>query len=212
VAFEQMDGALASVSIIDCGFMPMRGALAGPASARPLARPGIFLHLDDDRRIDPGAFAAALELPGGQRATGVQVTTAEIMGGLDLWLSLQEPDTARLIALDSAVRSGIVPALVSFPGMSSTIALVGQRCLATLVRRDDGGDDRPFELDVRGYGPDSDTLVGRLVAYVRAWARHGRPSSARLSIRAYPRDQAPADLPGSIIVDKPRTRLVVDWT
>lgn len=212
VAFTQADGALASVSVVDCGFMPMRGELAGPASARPLARPGVFLHLDDDRRIDAAALDAALELPAGQRATGVQVTAAEVMGGLDLWLSLREPDTARLIALDTAVHSGIVPALVGFPGMSSTIALIGQRCLATLVRRDNGGDDRPFELDVRGYGTDSDGLADRLVAHVRGWARYGRPSSAQLSIRAYPLDQAPADTPGSIIVDKPRTRLIVDWT
>jgi protein-L-isoaspartate(D-aspartate) O-methyltransferase len=212
VAFEHVDGALASVSITDCGFMPMRGELAGPAGARPLARPGVFLHVDDDRRIDTGAFDAALDLPARQLATGVRVTVEDVMGGLDLWLALHEPDTARLAALGAAGDSGSVPTLVSYPGMSSTIALIGRRCLATLVRRDNSRDSRLFELDVRGYGTDSDTLADRLVAQVHTWARQGRPSSAQVKIRAYPRDQAPAGTPGSIVVDKPRTRLVIDWT
>lgn len=211
VAFEQVDGALASVSITDCGFMPMRGELAGPASARPLTRPGVFLHLDDDRRIDTSAFDAALDLPARQLATGVRVTVEDITGGLDLWISLHETDTARLAALGAGADSGVVPALVSYPGMSSTIALIGERSLATLVRRGNNRDSRRFELDVRGYGTESDTLADRLVAHVHTWARQGRPSSAQLNIHAYPRSQAPADTPGSIVVDKPRTRLVIDW-
>jgi protein-L-isoaspartate(D-aspartate) O-methyltransferase len=211
VALEQLGDALASVSIVDCGFMPMRGVLAGPASARPLARPGVFLHLDDDRLIDPGTYHAALDLPAGQLGTGVRATVEEIMGGLDLWLSLHEPDTARLGALGAAAESDIVPALVSYPGMSSTMALIGQRSMAVLVRRDNSRDNRLFDLDVRGYGPHSDPLVDRLVAHVRGWARHGRPSSAQLNIRAYPRDHAPAGASGSIVIDKPHTRLLINW-
>jgi protein-L-isoaspartate(D-aspartate) O-methyltransferase len=211
VAFEHLDGGLASVSIADCGFMPMRGELTGPDSARPLSRPGVFLHVDDDRRIDPDTYQAALERPAGQLATGVQVTDKDVMGGLDLWLSLNEPDTARLGALDAAAESDIVPALISYPGMSSTMAVVGERSMAVLVRHDESRDDRTFDLDVRGYGPGSDALVDRLAEHVRAWVRHARPTSAQLTIQAYPRDAAPAGGADSIVVDKLHTRLVINW-
>ena len=210
IAFEQTDGALASVSIVDCGFMPMRGELAGPA-ARPLTRPGVFLHVDDDRRIDADAVQAALERATAHLVTGMQVSVEDVHGGLDLWLSLHEPDTARLIALDPAADQHVVPALISYPGMSSTIGLLGQRSLAVLVRHDAGRDNASFGLDIHGYGPEGGALVDRLAAHLRAWDRHGSPSSAELDIRAYPRSDMPSAAPGTIVVTKPHTQLVIGW-
>ncbi len=67
-----------------------------------------------------------------------------------------------------------------------------------------------FELHVRGYGPD-DEPAQRLIALVQAWAGAGRPTSARLAIRAYPAEPKYDPAPGEFVITKPWTQLVIDW-
>jgi len=117
VAFEALSDHLVSRSVIGCGFMPLRGALAGPDQARPLSdQPGLFVHLADDRPIDLSALYAALHQPGAQMTTGVAVTAGQVMAELGLWLALHDPDAGRLVALGAAVDADLVPALIAFPG------------------------------------------------------------------------------------------------
>lgn len=213
VAFERADDHLASMSIVDCGFMPLRGALARPDSVRALGdEPGVFLKLGDERELATAALYAALRQPGAAVTTGVSVTPADVMGGLGLWLALHEPDIGQLSALGAAVGRGLVPAVVAIPGMALTMVLVGERALAALVRPDPAGvpADR-FDLGVQLFGPEADDLARRLAAHVHAWEARGRPSTAELRIGAYPRTGAEDD-ETRIVIDTHHARLLLDWS
>src|SRR5207253_8846717 len=54
VAFERHEDHLESVSVADCGFMPLRGDFAGPQRVVPLSQPPRpFVAAEGDRPIDP---------------------------------------------------------------------------------------------------------------------------------------------------------------
>lgn len=213
VAFERAEDHLTSVSIVDCGFMPLRGALAGPDSVRQLgAEPWVHLRFDADREIDTGALYAALHQPWDAVSTGVGVTPDDVMGGLGLWLALHEPDIGQLSALGAAVGRGLVPALVAFPGVALTTVLIGKGALAAFVRPDPSGApaDR-FDLRVQPFGPEADELSRRLAEHVHTWEARGRPSTAELRIEAYRRTGADHD-ETRIVIDTRHARLLLDWS
>ena len=129
VAFERADptapdGPWTSRSLAPCGFMRMRGSLAGPERVVPLA-PGLSLLLPDgmppDAMLADGMLADAMLADGmladgrpgvageavaallaGRPAphpTGVRVTgpgSAQVLWGLGLWLAAREPRSCRL--------------------------------------------------------------------------------------------------------------------
>lgn len=114
-------------------------------------------------------------------------------------------------------NSALIAHIVGENGSVATVDIdanlvLGERAMAALVRHDDEPThaDGAFDLDVRGFGPNCDTVAHELAGHVRAWVQRGRPSTAQLRIRAYPLGKAFADTPGSIVIDKPRTRLVLD--
>jgi protein-L-isoaspartate(D-aspartate) O-methyltransferase len=179
---------LVSVSIVDCGFMPLQGELAGVDPLRPLGRPGLFLQLDDPRPVDTTALLAALDA-GARVATPVAVSRREALTGLRVWLALQEPGAGDLLALREE-RQRPMPVLVADDGLAALVPVRGGR-----------------STEVRGYGPGADTVADRLLGHVRTWIAAGRPGSAGLRIRAYP---AGTELAGPVI-DRPHTRFVVEW-
>lgn len=223
VAFERRGDHLASVSVVNGGFMPMRGDIAGPDRVHPLGdQPGLLLEVPDDAKLDFDALYAALGRPGPDLATGVRLAPAEAFGGLGLWLALHEPAAGRLIALDAAVERGLVPPLVAFPGMAATAVLLDGRALAALVRLDDqAADSDARRLDDQAADPDARhlgvrplgagaELAQRLLGRVHQWAARGRPSTSSLRIRAYPQAAATPD-DAAVVIETPHRRLLVDW-
>ncbi|HEY6744632.1 MAG TPA: methyltransferase, FxLD system [Mycobacteriales bacterium] len=184
VAFQRAGDHLESVSILDCGFMPLQGALAGVDPVRPLGRPGLFLRLENPRPLDTAALLAAWEGEPGP-ATPVPLTPREVFGGLRLWLALRDPDAGDLHSVTD-VRPAPTPVLVGADSLSALLPHEG----ATAVR---------------GFGPGGDALAARLLAHVEDWIAAGRPSSDSLRIRAYP---AGTPLPPPTL-DLPYTRLAV---
>lgn len=185
VAFERAGDHLESVSIVDCGFMPLQGALAGVDPVRLLGRPGLFLRLEDLRPVDTGALLAALDRDPGP-VTPVPLSQREALGGLRLWLALREPDAGDLNVVTDA-RPAPTPVLVGAGSLGALVPL-----------------DRT--MAVRGYGPDGDALAARLLAHVEDWIAAGRPSSDGLHISAYPAGAAAVPPP---TLDLPYTRLGV---
>jgi protein-L-isoaspartate(D-aspartate) O-methyltransferase len=187
VAFERAgEGVLESVSIVDCGFMPLQGELAGEDPVRPLGRRGLFLMLEDPAPVDTAELLAALDA-GPVVATPVAVSRSEVLTGLRTWLALREPAAGDLLALREDGRRPM-PVLVG-PGGLAALAPAGPA------------------TEVRGYGPGGEALADRLLGHVRDWTGAGRPDSTRLRIRAYP---AGADVPTPTI-DRPHTRFTVEW-
>jgi protein-L-isoaspartate(D-aspartate) O-methyltransferase len=92
VAFERAGACWQSRSAVPCGFMRMRGSLAGPertrvsGDARELA-----VTLPDGRDVDITAVARALAGPAAECVTGVVANPAQLFDGLGLWLALNEP-------------------------------------------------------------------------------------------------------------------------
>lgn len=212
VAFERAGDHLASVSIVDCGFMPLRGVFARPGSVYQLGtQPGLFLKLSDERAVDTAAVYNALRRPGRAIPTGVSVSPAEVMGGLGLWLAVHDQDVGQMTALGGAVDRRLVPATAAFPGMALTTVLLGTSGLAALVRIDPvvlPADQ--FDLHVQTFGPESDHLAHRLAAHVRAWQTAGRPSTTTLRIAAYPRTTAGGD-DRAIVIETEHARLLLEW-
>jgi protein-L-isoaspartate(D-aspartate) O-methyltransferase len=189
VAFERAGDHLQSVSIVDCGFMPLQGELAGDDPIRPLARPGMFLELHDRRPVDTATLLAALDA-GAVTTVPVPLTHREALTGLRVWLALAEPAAGGLLSTDDN-RPWPLPVLVGDGGLALLAPLEGGQ-----------------SSEIRGYGTDAEGLVDRLLGHVRAWIDAGRPPSTRLQIAAWP---AGSDVSGTTVIDRPHTRFVVAW-
>jgi protein-L-isoaspartate(D-aspartate) O-methyltransferase len=211
IAFERIDDHLESVSVVDCVFMRIRGAFAGPESSHQLGpEPGVFLGMAEQRPIDPDALYAALTQPGADVSSGVRVTQSDAWAGLGLWLALHEPAIAGLSAIGAAADQGLVPALFEAFGLVGSAALVGTDALAALVRLDE--EEQSFELGARPFGPGGQDLAQRLIGHIQDWNAQGRPSTVGLQVSAYPRDTDHAAIANAdSLIEKRYTRLALTW-
>jgi protein-L-isoaspartate(D-aspartate) O-methyltransferase len=211
IAFEPVGDHLESVSVVDCAFMRIRGAFAGPESIHQLGpEPGLFLGMAEQRRVDVDALHAALAQPGVDVPSGVRVTPGELRG-LSLWLALQEPAIAGLSAFGAAANHGLVPALIEYPAKvgTATVVLVGTDALAALVRLDE---EQSFELGARPLGQNGHRLAQCLGGHIHDWNAQARPATAGLQVSAYPRDGDHAAIANANnIIEKRYTRLALTW-
>jgi protein-L-isoaspartate(D-aspartate) O-methyltransferase len=194
LAFERRDDHLESVSVKDCGFMPLRGAFAGPQRMIRLAPgPGPYLVVDGDRSVDAEALFDALNAARVEVPTGITATLREVFGSLSLWLALEDPDACSLgiYAEPSVVDGSAVPLLVEGPAgdkkFRSTFALVGNAGLVALSRppapHEDLDASVPLSLVSFRAEPQ---LVKRMNAHLMSWEAAGRPRTDALRVCAYP--------------------------
>ena len=202
VAFQRAgDGHWTSRSISPCGFMRMRGSLAGSTMAIELAT-GLRLRLPERREL------ALVSLDGGPVAsepTGVTSGTPDVTWGLLLWLAVHEP---RACELTEEPRPGQEPRLTQ-PLFQHRAVLISYGIVA-----DEGGiavlaRDEDRELIAEGYGPGGADLAAELTAQVRAWYESGSESMKSLRIDAYPRSASAQPPAAGLIVERPRTRFAV---
>ncbi len=227
VAFERADTHLVSISVRAGGFMPLRGAGAGPQIQMPLGlTPGLVLGLEEPRAIDAQQIYAHLIGPHTDRAISLRVTPQDIWGGINLWLTLHAPTMCHLAAMGALAQHNVVPDLFGVTSTyQATLGLLEGTTLCVLVRStarsanmEPPADSQTcMEVDapartlrVRRFGPD-EQLAERLIEHLSAWERAGRPSTTGLRIRAYPQEVPSAPSVGEIIMSKRWTRLVLDW-
>lgn len=209
---------LASRSIVDCGFIPLRGWLQGGESRLDLpGLPGVQVVVPDRAGVDPAALARALTQAGPVIATGVVVTTGEELRSLARWLAFSEPGAARLVVREAA-GTGTWPAQ-ALPGWPSAAR---ERTARLLMSRDGQGGlaaltglgrpspaDGRFVVGAQGYGPPGQA-VPRLVEAVRSWDRAGRPTAGQAHITVHrPLAPLPPAVPAPAVVDTPHARIVV---
>jgi protein-L-isoaspartate(D-aspartate) O-methyltransferase len=222
VAFERAapGGPWTSRSLAPCGFMRMRGSLAGPERVVTLA-PGLFLLLPDGTG---DADAGTLAGPSVSRPTSVQATvtgSGQVFWGLGLWLAAHEPRSCRLNDERPPGRRGAPgprlpgPRLPGAPlrarGWHSTLGLLDAGGLAILTAAAFAGQAGLLTLGVTGFGRDAAQLAADLAAHVQAWGEAGRPGLAGLHIDAYPRSSADIPAPDRdvMIMERPGTRFAV---
>ena len=238
VAFGRSGGHWASRSLAPCGFIRMRGTLAGPEQTM-VVQPGLVLRVPAWRDICPAALAAVLAEAGCEHPTGVRTGPAQVFIGLSLWLTIHEP---RLCLLDeeepggpshspqgpasrAAPRLGRAPLIG--PDSWATIGILGADSVALLTTAWPAaewgqGMARPtpsYLLTAAGFGPRAAELGADLAAHVQAWDQAGQPDLEGLHVDAYPKAdgpdgtspaQAPAGLSADrMVADRPGTWFVV---
>ena len=220
IAFDRAaPGRWASRSLAPCGFMRMRGSLAGPERVVPLA-PGLSLLLPDGTpEVNAQAVAGLLAGPPTPCPTGVQAAgsgSAQMFWGLGLWLAAREPRSCWLNEERQAGRGGVPGSRLhrgaaAGPGLALHRRTAGRDGLAVVTSTavDRSG---PLTLAAAGFGPRAADLAADLAEHIQAWDEAGRPGIAGLHVDAYPRASAPglADRPGdALIMERPGTWFAV---
>jgi protein-L-isoaspartate(D-aspartate) O-methyltransferase len=208
IAFEREGAGWVSRSRVPCGFMRLRGELAGPGRTHVLDHgSALRMIVADDRDIDGETVITWLAGPTVVWPTGVSGVKPHQCFGLSTWTAITDGRSCGLSDEDGS-SPVLAAALVQAPRLHATAGLVEGASLALLGRRADG--HGLYDVDTHGYGPDGERLAIDLAAHVRAWDAVGRPGVARLRITAYPRDVPGPD--GGIIIEKAHTRLVIDMS
>jgi protein-L-isoaspartate(D-aspartate) O-methyltransferase len=229
-AFERSaaGGRWTSVSLAPCGFMRMRGSLAGPERTVML-QPGLSVMLPDGftladgQEVDAAALAAFLDGPSVPLPTGVRTGSREIIWGFSLWLSSADTRSCaiaqeRVAGAPRFPRSGTSPlarAPVRSRGQRFTAGILdsGGIALLTAAPRSAGAAEPGgrVALEVAGFGPHASFLAGRLAAHLVAWDQAGQPGAAGLHVDAYPRSSAGEPDPAreALVIERPATRFAV---
>jgi protein-L-isoaspartate(D-aspartate) O-methyltransferase len=199
-AFERENGHWSSRSVQPCGFIRMRGAMAGPSADIGLTGE-LALHLPEPRDVDAAGLTRALSE--GAVVTwpaGLAAGRTAVLWGLYPWLCGCEP---RACTITEHEPSGLLPVPPMRNGrLRATIGLVSGRSIALLAVPEGS------ELAAAGYGPDGAALASALAGQIQAWDAAGRPASDGLHVDAYPPDaEVPAD--AGMVLDRPGTRFVI---
>ncbi|GDY28507.1 methyltransferase, FxLD system [Gandjariella thermophila] len=209
VAFERAGGHWVSRSVLPCGFMSMRGALAGPQ--RTLAIGGdLSITVADGRELPAAPLAAALRGAAAAHPTGVVAGAQELFEGLGLWLAVHEPRRCALSEAASATAPRLAGAPLAIQDRRVTAGVVDGGSIAALLGRAERGGSSV--LAACGYGPRGGELAADLAGHVRDWHAAGRPGGGPMRIDAYPGsagDRAAGG--GGLIIDRPHTRFVLSW-
>lgn len=200
VAFERIGTGLRSVSVVEDGFIPMKGIGAMPEKNVPLGPgPDLTLRIDDAQPVDR-ALLEALDSEPTLEWTDVVAPWAWTPEQ-DFWLATL-PGFCRVFVNAEAVAAGRIPRAKD-PWGAWGVYLGGS--LAYMAARQTGGTDEMPMLQVGacGFGPDGADLARRLADRVRAWQEQ---TAAGVEVTIEARSPASAPLHGEdgalLVVDK----------
>jgi protein-L-isoaspartate(D-aspartate) O-methyltransferase len=204
VALEFDGRAWRSVSIVECGFMPMRGpdAVEELNLELPPGR-GVRIRVDDGQPVDVKALGAALDAAPTVAWSGV-VVPWQPMDHLDFWLAGASAAVCRIIVLGRAREEGLVEPIYNWGSMGCYTS----DTFAYLIRRPapgEGGQEL-VELGACAYGPDGARLAAEVADRVRAWGRAG-DALPGLRIEVHPAGSG--DAPAMLTADKRHSRVFV---
>ncbi|HMH38968.1 MAG TPA: methyltransferase domain-containing protein, partial [Streptosporangiaceae bacterium] len=117
-------GHWVSRSIAPCGFMRMRGSLAGPERTVVL-QPGLSvtlpdgLTLADGHEVDGAMLALFMDAPPAEFATGVRTSSLQLFWGLGLWLATADPRSCA-VAEERQAGDGPDSSCWTWPGSART--------------------------------------------------------------------------------------------
>jgi len=222
IAFEQVDGRLHSRSIRECAFITLRGAYAGAqagvSSVSPEPGLEVIAMQSDAQPPDFDQIYTWLQQPRSDWDTGLLLTPYELFGGLLFWLAVHGQALHTVRATGEMAERNHIPALIQIPDEKlyvSTRVVCAAHGMVALIRlpapgTDDDLDAAEFGLGVRQFGAAAN-LAQCLMQHVRAWDAAGRPTLSDWRIRLDPPGVTPPVQPGELVLEKPRSRLVLRW-
>ncbi len=203
VALELHGDVWSSVSINECGFMPMRGEGASVVEELNVELPretGVRIRVDDGQPVDVHALGAALNLPPALAWSGV-VVPIKPFEHLDFWLAGTSADLCRFLVTPKALEAGLVKPIYPWGSMGCYTA----DTIVYLIRRD-SEDGTRTELGACAYGPGSQRLAGEVADRLKAWGA-ARDSLEGLRVEVHPANSP--DRPALITADKAHSRIFV---
>jgi protein-L-isoaspartate(D-aspartate) O-methyltransferase len=230
IAFEHDHDHLTSISVNDCGFIPLRGDFSSAFQKRVQLgpEPGLYVEPMGEMPIEEESAYELLTGDHNDLPADVEVTVWDVLSGsLWTWLALHEPQMCKLFAEGNAVERNIVPPLIVIEGKqksTGTAALFDRTGLAALVRSPDqpalvvaaekvftpdSPATQPFSLFVRQFGSD-ESIAQRLLTHIQAW-KAASPSTSEMHIRVYPKDFDYKLVENEILLEKQWTTLIIDW-
>ena len=230
IAFEQADTHLTSISVSDCGFIPLRGDFSSALQKRVQLGPdpGLYLEPMGGVSIDTNAVYDLLTSEYKDLPVDLDVTIWDVLSGsLWTWLALHEPQMCKLFAEGNMVERNIAPPLLVMVGeqrSAGTATLLVEAGLAALVRPPDqpapvvaadkvfvpdSPATKPFALFVRQFGSD-ESAAQRLLKQIQTW-KAASASTNDMQIRAYSKDFDYTPLENEILIEKQWTKLVILW-
>jgi protein-L-isoaspartate(D-aspartate) O-methyltransferase len=200
VAFERDGAGLRSVSVVEDGFIPMKGIGAMPEKNVPLGPgPDLTLRIDDAQPVEPALLQALDSEPTLEWTDVVEpwAWTPE----QDFWLATL-PGYCRVFVNAEAVAAGRIPRAKDPWG---AWGVYSGASLAYLAARQVGGTEEMPMLQVGacGFGPDGVGLAQLLTDRVRAWQEE---TAGGVEVTIEARTLSSAPLPGEdealLVVDK----------
>ncbi|MFJ2112086.1 methyltransferase, FxLD system [Streptomyces sp. NPDC087850] len=204
LAFDRDDEhRMVSTNAEVCGFVPMRGASERGEHHIRLADE-IILKVDADDLPDETALAQALNHPGHEQWTGIEVRHDEPAAHLDLWLATNTSDLhLGRLAVSSAARTlGLADPARRWAG----VGLYEGGTLVYLAARPAG--ENSNELGLVAHGPDSGKIVGEANDLLHRWSQE-RPTQP--IVTAYPAATPDDQLAPGVRATRPGTRLTISW-
>lgn len=208
IAFERDGDGWVSVSSEMATFMPLRKGIADDKRViTPLTADAmVALHTYAEQDIDPAVIATVLDHPAHEVYTGVKFRKGTTWEWLNLWLTCALPHgISRMPATGPLVESGQLRP--QFPW--GTMAAVDRDAIAYLTLREGTDQDGRFwEAGVIGHGPHAAALAEQTAAQIKAWADGHRDTTPTIRLAT---GAAREKLTGRFVIDKPYTRIALDW-
>jgi protein-L-isoaspartate(D-aspartate) O-methyltransferase len=207
-AFERDGATWRTVSCEMATFVPLRKSAGDDTCTRVRMAGEGNVHLETfhEQDVDREALRTVLGQEGSKVYTGVKFRQGSPWQWVYLWLAcVLDNGLSRL----PGQRPGFTPHFA----WGSMAALDGGTLAYLTVREGDDADGRFWEIGVIGHGPRGTSLAGEVADAIREWARGYGNDAPEPGFRMAPaadRGLLKAADP-RFIIDKPASRLVVDW-
>ncbi|MEU9429505.1 methyltransferase, FxLD system [Streptomyces sp. NPDC048342] len=207
-AFERDDQIWKTVSTEMMTFVPLRKGVCNDVRTMVnMAGDGdVRLETYSEQNVDREAIRTVLDQPPAEIYTNVKFRKGDSYEWLYLYLAYLLPNG---LSRMPGSRTGLIPNF----GWGSMTALDND-CLAYLTKKEGEDEHGTFwQIGVIGHGPRAAELADQVATEISEWNQNGGNNSPEPSFRmavGEARNQLTASEP-RFIMDKPCSRLVVDW-
>ncbi|MBG0818952.1 methyltransferase, FxLD system [Planomonospora sp. ID82291] len=207
-AFERDGEVWKTVSCEMATFVPLRKGICDDVYTRVLmaGEGNVRLETFSEQLVDREAIRTVLDEPAHKVYTGVKFRQGSPWEWLYLWLACVLPNGLSRLP---GQRPGFTPHF----GWGSMAALDGDSLAYLTVREGEDGEGRFWEVGVIGHGSRAAVLAEQVAAAISEWDRdygNDAPAPTFRMATGSARDLLTAADP-RFVIDKPYSRLVIDW-